>query len=140
MIDKASLEQFLRINGISPTASDQEIKSVLLSARWENDDVDTAMLVLRENTATHESSVDSVHKVFRSDERLTPESVSKLLGISMDATDILSAYSLDTKYVHLPTIMILIVSFLTFALAMAFVAGSMWMLKVGPFHQTVLAG
>lgn len=137
MIDKSALEQFLRINGIQPTASDEEIKSVLLSAQWHDEDVDTAMLVLRENVDTHESHVDSLHKVFRSDERLTPDAVSHLLGINMDTS---TQYSTENNHSssQRTVLFLLLIGVITFAIAMAFIVGSMWMLEVGPFHQTQL--
>lgn len=140
MIDKANIEQFLKINGVTPTASDQEIKSMLLSARWDDEDVDTAMLVLRENTTTHESSVDSLHKVFRSDERLTPDSVSRLLGVQMDASDAVFNHmqSANTSS-YRQVIVLLVVIIVTAALAIGVVVGAMWMLEVGPFHHSLLS-
>ena len=137
MIDKAVLEQFLRINGIQPTASDEEIKSVLLSAEWHEEDVNTAMLILRENVDTHESHVDSLHKVFRSDERLAPDSVSQLLGINMDASQDYIRKGKQAVSQH-TMLLIVLISLITFALAVSFIAGSMWVLGVGPFHQTQL--
>lgn len=137
MLDKASLEQFLSINGIKPTASDEEIKSVLLSARWIEDDVDTAMLVLRENKHTHEGHVDSLHKVFRSDERLTPDAVSRLLGIDMDVSG--ETVEQAKRNVQIRSLLtVLLICVITFGLVLSFIAGSMWMLSVGPFHQAEL--
>ncbi len=80
------IEKILQLNGIDTSSPDDQIKSVLLSARWHKDDVDTAILVLREDTETHESHVDSVRKVFHSDERLRPETVRSLLGVDMDVS------------------------------------------------------
>ena len=43
MIEKRNVEAFLKVNGIPPTAKDEEIRSILLSARWNNNEVDTAL-------------------------------------------------------------------------------------------------
>ena len=43
---------------------------MLISARFDNDEVNAALVVLRENTKTNETRVDGLHKVFRTDEGL----------------------------------------------------------------------
>ncbi len=90
MTDRRHIESILKVNGIAPTAPDEEIKSVLLSARFNNDEVDTALMILRENIKTNETRVDGLHKVFRTDSALHPAEVSRLLGIDIDITDDLS--------------------------------------------------
>jgi hypothetical protein len=84
MIDPHHIESLLRINGIAKTAPDEQIRSVLLSARFKEDEVETALMILRENTTTKQTRVDGLHKVFRSDEALKPEEISRLLGIDVD--------------------------------------------------------
>ena len=56
---------------------------MLLSARWDNNEVDTALMVLKQNTKNQQTHVDTLHKVFQSDDRLTPTEISALLGISV---------------------------------------------------------
>ena len=87
MIEKQNLEAFLKVNGIPPTAKDEEIRSVLLSARWNNNEVDTALMVLKENIKNSETHVDTLHKVFNSDDRLSSQEISKLLGIDVRLSD-----------------------------------------------------
>lgn len=84
MIDRNHIEQILRINGLTPTAADEEIRSVLISAKWQQDEVETALTVLRENKNTHESRVDTLHDVFLSDKHLSPEAIESLLGIKVE--------------------------------------------------------
>lgn len=83
MIDRKHVEQILRLNGLTPTAADEEIRSVLISARWHKEDVDTAITVLRENVNTHQSRVDTLHDVFMTDRHLDPQQIQSLLGIDM---------------------------------------------------------
>ena len=87
MIEKRNVEAFLKVNGIPPTAKDEEIRSVLLSARWNNNEVDTALMVLKENVKNNETHVDTLHKVFNSDDRLSSAEISKLLGIDVALSD-----------------------------------------------------
>jgi hypothetical protein len=83
MIEKQHIEAFLKANGVKPTASDEEIRSVLISARWEHQEIDTALIVLKENIVSHETHVDTLHKVFNSDNRLDAAEISALLGIEV---------------------------------------------------------
>ena len=88
MVKKKDIETILKINGVETTAPDEEIRSVLLSARYNKDEVDTAIMVLRENMLTHETRVNGLHKIFRSDEGLKPAEISALLGIEVDIDDV----------------------------------------------------
>lgn len=87
MIEKKQVESILKANGIPPTAPDEEIRSILISARWDNNDVDTALMVLKENLDSKATHVDTLHRVFHSDERLTPSDISSLLGVKVSLSD-----------------------------------------------------
>lgn len=83
MLERSAIEKILVANGVSPTAPDEKIKSILLAAQWVDDDVETALSVLRENSK-HEVRHDTINQVFRSDSKLDPDSISKLLGVTLD--------------------------------------------------------
>ncbi len=83
MLDRTHLERVLKINGVSPTAADEEIRAVLLSARYRDDEVSMALLVLRENVDTKGTRVDSLQKIMRSDQMLSAKEISSLLGIEV---------------------------------------------------------
>lgn len=87
MIEKKQIETILKANGIPPTADDEEIRSILISARWNNNDVDTALMVLKENKDSKATHVDTLHRVFHSDERLSPSDISSLLGVKVSLRD-----------------------------------------------------
>jgi len=86
MIDRKHIEKILKVNGLTPTAEDEEIRSILISAKWNKDDVETALTVLRENINTHDSRVDTLHNVFLTDRRLSPEAIQSLLGIDIEVS------------------------------------------------------
>lgn len=137
MLQREHIEKLLELNGVSLDASDEEIKSVLISARWHKDDVETAVLVLRENSVTHKQHVDSLHKVFRTDERLRPETVSALLGINMhvDKNELARQKNAAKPQVRLPQMLSIV--FFSMCLAVLFVSALMWRLDMGVFHQTL---
>lgn len=136
MIHKQHVENILKINGVAPTSSDEEIRSVLMSARYNEDEVDTAIMVLRENTKTNETRVDGLHKVFRSDDVLTPAEISKLLGVEVELDEAMSRASRKRD----PTfIQYLVLVVLATCIATAGVIWAMQMYQVGPFHPTVSA-
>ncbi len=137
MIKREHIERLLALNGITPSASDDEIKSLLLSARWKQDDVEAAVIVLRENKTTHEKHVDSLHKVFQSDDRLRPDVVASLLGVHMDvgAADLRRAKKRKRGSVSLQQGAS--IALFAIVLATGFVLFSMWHLEVGIFHQTL---
>ncbi len=135
MIEKRNIEAFLKVNGIPPTAKDEEIRSVLLSARWNNNEVDTALMVLKENTKSNETHVDTLHKVFNSDDRLSSSEISKLLGIDVtlsdqDVTDINAKHQLSKNSTALITFILSII------IAVSSIGYLMYKEKAGVFHTT----
>lgn len=137
MFKKEHIEKMLRLNGVSLDDPDDVIKSVLISAQWHEDDVEAAVLVLRENKDSHETHVDSLHKVFRSDERLRPETISSLLGIEMD----LSSKDIEVRRKRarraLMPSQVLVMAVISLVLSLIFVFAAMWYLETGLFHQTL---
>jgi hypothetical protein len=81
MISRNQIESILKINGVNLGSPDEHIRSVLLSARYSKDEIDTAIMVLREDIKTRQTRVDGLHKVFRTGESLKPEEIAQLLGV-----------------------------------------------------------
>lgn len=132
MISRQAVEQYLQANQVAATAPDEEIKEILLRAKWHADDVDTALTVLRENVNTKERHTDTLHQIFRSDERLKPETISALLGIEVNVSEI-EAHEKARRTVAASSIFTVVV--VATALAVTFVGVAMWMLKMGPFYS-----
>jgi len=137
MLERDHIEKLLKLNGVAVTAPDEEIKSVLLSARWHKNDVETALLVLRENTKSHETHVDSLHRIFSSDEHLQPETISALLGV--DVT--ISNADLDERKRYsrnaISPQQMMQIGIMSLILSLIFVFASMWYLEMGVFHITM---
>lgn len=136
MMQKKHIEEILTVNGIKPTSPEEVIRSVLLSARYNKDEVDAAIMVLRENTTTKETHVDGLHKVFRSDDVLSPEEISRLLGVDVELDE---SRSLATRKREPSFIQYLILVLIACCIAAAGVVWAMQMHQVGPFHPTASA-
>ena len=133
MIKRSQIEKILHVNGVSTSSPDDDIRSVLLSARFNKDEVDTAIMVLRKNKTTKQIRVDGLHKVFRTDEALQPSEISELLGIEVDASAFYQAQSRNNATtmvgIQYVTIWLLSVFF-----AVVTVLMFMYINQVGPFH------
>ncbi len=137
MLERSNIEQLLRINGVDVSAPDEEIKSILISARWHKDDVETALMVLRENTKDHTTHVDTLHKVFQTDEKLNSETISALLGIDV----VIPPHKIESSKVHQKIGMSAgqIIQIALVSICFALIAGiaSMMYLQIGVFHITM---
>lgn len=131
MADKKHIESILRVNGIEASAQDEEIRSVLISARFDDDEINAALVVLRENTKTNETRVDGLHKVFRSDEGLKPKEVSRLLGIDVAVQDQISK---DNKKRHLSYLELFLLALVSLLLATVCILFYMYSHDIGIFH------
>ena len=137
MINRDQIEKILKINGVSPADPDEQIRSVLLSARYDNDEVDTAIMVLREDINTKKTRVDGLHKVFRTDQALDSKEIAQLLGIDVDITDRITARENRQRvsFTHHMILWVLSVAFATGAILFY-----MNMHQVGVYHPAVNGG
>lgn len=131
MTDKKHIESILKVNGLGISAPDEEIRSVLLSARFDDDEIKAALVILRENTKTNETRVDSLHKVFRSDASLNSKEVSKLLGIDIEVTDHITQ---SHKKKHLSYLELSLLTLVAILLAAVFMLLYMYSNQIGVFH------
>lgn len=138
MVTREHIENLLKLNGVSVSDSEDQIKSILISAQWHEDDVETAMLVLRENKSDHKTNVSSLHKVFRSDKSMAPEAVSSLLGINMNITSNDIEVSRRRSKRDLSFAQMVLIFGFSIILSVAFIYVGMWYMKVGFFHQTLI--
>lgn len=134
MIDRTYIEKILKINGMSASEPDELIRSVLLSARYDKNEIDTALMVLREDAETKRIRVEGLHKVFRSDDSLKPKEISELLGIDVDLNRYMPE-QMDSQRIGLTTIMIIWLCSVAFAVIGVLLF--MHMNSVGIFHPSV---
>jgi hypothetical protein len=134
MIDRNHIEKILKINGMSPAEPDEMIRSVLLSARYNKNEIDTALIVLREDSDTKQIRVEGLHKVFRTNESLQPKEISELLGIDVD----LNHYRPEPAAKQRATLIsVMLVWILSVGFAVIGIFLFMHMNSVGIFHPSV---
>jgi hypothetical protein len=133
MVDKKHVESILKINGIGSTSPDEEIRSVLLSARFNKDEVDTALMILRENTKTNATRVDGLHKVFRSDQALQASEISQLLGIEVQVQEKIEVGINARRYSLLQVMLLWCISIIIASTAVLFY---MYSNQTGLFHPS----
>ncbi len=134
MINREHIESILKINGVVPGSPDEQIRSVLMSARYSKDEVDTAIMVLRENVKTKATRVDGLHKIFRTNDSLRPEEISQLLGIEVNIDQTVSSQS---KNNDLSKLQFALVWFTSVVLAVSGIVFYMYLHKIGIFHPSV---
>ena len=135
MIEKRDIEDFMKANGLPPTAKDEEIRSVLLSAQWNKNEVDTAMTVMRENTQNKVNHTDILHKVFNSDNRLDASEISSLLGIDVKMTSD-DVNNINQKHKNADKLLSISIFVLSFVIALSSISFLMYKEKAGIFYQT----
>jgi hypothetical protein len=133
MIEKRHVEQILRINGLATDSSDDDIKSILIGARWHEDDVETALVVLRENTESKVQHIDSFHNVYHSSAQLNPETLSAILGIDVEVESITN--SRRNELIHAYKMQIFGIAVFSVLLALSSMLFIMWYMKVGVFFS-----
>ncbi|NCN11809.1 hypothetical protein GW937_00630 [Candidatus Kaiserbacteria bacterium] len=134
MISRKNIETILKINGVSPTSADEQIRSILLSARYSDDEVDTALMVLREDTKTKHTRVDGLHKVFRTGESLKSDEIATLLGIDVTIEDRVNERSKRREISFGQYFFVWIASVLV---ATSGILVYMYLHKIGIFHPSV---
>lgn len=139
MMERDAIEKILRINGLSASSPDEEIRAVLSSARFTAQDADAAIVLLRQAPdqfpAPASSSAVALKKVFQTDGTLNPKEISELLGIEVDITDHIierRREALRASRINYPVMLT----------ASCIIAASglllyMYTFKIGPFHPAV---
>lgn len=133
MIDRKHIEQFLSVNGMTPDSPDEEIRSLLISARWHHHDVETALVVLREDPKTRKQRIDTVHRVFNAEQRLNPETISSLLGMDVEVDSVVADHRKDLRRRYLSQIYSIVI--LSVVASFVFLFALMWFMQVGVFHE-----
>lgn len=137
MYTKKYVEQVLKVNGLSPSSSDAEIKNLLAHTCCN---LDTAFLAaLRDPKVTGDAvicgtvSAGFTSTILTAEQRLRPNSIKDLLGIDVEINyaDLDSARS-ARQSVSIGQIMGIAVSSLLFAGLL--LVGVMWYFEVGFFH------
>ena len=80
MIQKEHLENFLRINGVSCDAPHEEIRECLTCAKWHHQDIEAALLVLRQEVM-YDPVAEGNHVLMNTDTKPERNVIRMLLGL-----------------------------------------------------------
>lgn len=137
MLQKKQIEMILKVNGVDISSSDEEIRSVLLSASFKDNDIETAIMILKENTQTQTSKIEGLHKVFRTNQRLSSEEISTLLGIDVNIDELPAVRRRkNADSVWLQNISVIVTAIGTAFIGVVF---AMYIYDVGLFHKPSLS-
>lgn len=137
MLQKNHIEKFLQLNGLAPDSPDDEIRSLLISARWHENDIDAALVVLRENPKNQLPYVKAVHKTFRGNQKLSPDAINSLLGLSVEVKEIATDHHVKLQGRYRMQVLSIIV--LSIIAAAAVLVAAMWFMEAGIFHEQALS-
>ena len=83
--DRAFIDNFLKVNGISADASDEDIRKVLEEARWTEEEIAVALFILRGDV--DDSGIVALTKhdaaLFRPEINIGSKNLSRLLGVDV---------------------------------------------------------
>ncbi len=137
MFEKRDIETILKINGLSISAKEEDIREILKGAKYSSNEVEAALMVLRGEVNPKEIPKDSFHKILRSDESLSPSEINSLLGITVniDTLEVKREIENTSKLWQLFTSIVLAL-LLAFSILVLF----MYLHRVGPFHVLANGG
>lgn len=132
MITKDALEQILRVNGVTSTSSDEEIRAVLVNAKFSEQEVNSGIATLKQTVNLSEAKKEGLHKVFRTSQSLAPREISQLLGIEVSVGSKIATPVQSTN--NFSGLQYISVWVLSVAVAMTGLLTYMYMHDIGFFH------
>jgi hypothetical protein len=94
-------------------------------------------MILREDMNTQQKRVDGIHKIFRSDDTLLPNEITKLLGIEVTASNFTTPELLDDISTNRAVMQYIAVWFFAVVLSVTGILLYMYMNQVGLFHTSL---
>lgn len=134
MVNKEQVETILKINGCSILSSEEDIRSVLSSARYTEEDIISALSVLHGKTQEEpdRQNINGLHRIFRTDEGLKPSQISKLLNIDVDIREFDKREMQNSHNTAMTQT--IVVAVVAVAVAFLVVVIAMYFYDVGIFH------
>ena len=136
MLEKNAILQFLKVNGLPAEASDEEVKALLIKARWHEKDVAEALTLLRANPETSESNTQE--RAYIHGDKLRPETISALLSIDVEVVGSKLGKTAPQRSVYSAWHAVCIIAIFAVLLAVATLVVAMWYFDMGFFHNSGL--
>jgi hypothetical protein len=130
-MNRNQITTLLKINGFAETSSDEDIRAVLLSAKYSEAEVTAALVILRENNLATTTRTDGLHKIFFSDDQLKPSEIAGLLGVDINLDSPVSPRSRNNA---MPFFYFVFIWFVSVVLAVSGILFYMYINQIGLFH------
>ena len=139
MVNKEHILNFLRVNEIPYPSPEEDIRRALGIARWHDDDIQVALLKLRNDSDPYQYNPNNARNIFFSDIPIAPETLSSLLGvnISLPRARLRAQNSRANSKDTLTTTVTLLTVFTSVVLGLFVTLFVMYLYNVGPFYTPV---
>lgn len=141
-LDRSFIDNFLKINGVSAGANDAEIRDVLTKAKWNDEEIQTAILILRESASTTGIVAVTKHSttLFAPTADLSSRQLSRLLGVDVIVDpsvikDPRTGELASSRRAREEFVMWTIILLLSSVLAIAVLWILLFTLKLGPYRD-----
>ncbi len=133
-MEREDLERTLAINGVSIADGDAVVAKVLEGARYKEAEIKEALNLLK-NTPdlVNKSRVEGLHKLFRTDNSLRPDEISKLLNIEISEESIGEQRARER---NLGATQLMMVGACSVVLALGGIVLYMYLNEMGVFHPS----
>lgn len=132
-MNKNQIQSVLKINGCTGDCSDEQIREILLGARYSEAEVERALQILRERDLTQTVRADGLHTVFYTDNHLRASEISGLLGIDVDV-DFDTRKAKEEQVPRFTFFEIIVIAALASVFAISGTVLYMYMNQIGIFH------
>ncbi len=141
--NRSFINNFLKINGVSADATDEQVSEILKNAKWTDDEIATSLVILRGDV--DDSGIVAVTKhdaaLFRPDIDISSRQLSRLLGVDVivDPSLIHNHHVKNSKrsFVRDELAVWTIIILLSIILALVIAWLLMFTMKIGPYHEVV---
>lgn len=132
-MNKREIETILKINGFDTSATEDQVRAVLLSARYTEDEVNVAISTLRGPSIKAFEKNSSLQNIFYADKRLHAGEISKLLGVDVEINTPISRRSSRST---VSLVQFILVWFFSVVFAVSGILFYMYINEIGLFHST----
>lgn len=141
--NRSFINNFLKINGVSADATDEQVSEILKNAKWTDDEIATSLVILRGDV--DDSGIVALTKhdaaLFRPDIDISSRQLSRLLGVDVivDPSLIHNHHVKNSKrsFVRDELAVWTIIILLSIILALVIAWLLMFTMKIGPYHEVV---
>ena len=136
MIDRSAIESLLKIQGITANSPEEQIRAVLVEAKYEADEINSVIITLQNTICEDSTHKDGLYKIYRTDKNLKPIEITALLGIDVDVSNWQEG---NHRKQGVSTAHFYLILGITILLALGGIMFAMYLNGTGPFYNSIYA-